>query len=57
MSIIQLIERLTELHAKHGNMEVEVRNPAGDYDTAEDVQIVNVSGNSKVVVRRVYIDT
>lgn len=57
MSIIKLIEQLKELNAKHGNMEVEVRNPAGDYDTAEDVQIVNVSGNSKVVVRRVYIDT
>lgn len=57
MTILQLIDKLQELKGKHGNMRVECRNPAGDFDPVEVVDIVNVSQNSKIVNWRVYLDT
>ena len=57
MTILQLIDKLQELKEKHGNMRIECRNPAGDFDPVEVVDIVNVSQNSKIVNWRVYLDT
>lgn len=48
MTILQLIDKLQQLKDKHGNMRVECRNPAGDFDPVEVVDIVNVSQNSKI---------
>ncbi len=57
MTILQLIDKLQELKEKHGNMRIECRNPAGDFDPVEVVDIVNVSQNSKITNWRVYLDT
>jgi hypothetical protein len=56
MIITELIKRLEQLRAQVGDVEVEVRNPAGDLDTAEDVQIVNVSRKAKETKWRVYVE-
>lgn len=56
MVITELIKRLEQLRAQVGNVEVEVRNPAGDHDTAEDVQIVNVSRKAGETKWRVYVE-
>ena len=56
MTILRLIEKLQQLKDLHGNMLVECRNPAGDFDEVCDVQIVNTSKKSEIVNYRVYID-
>lgn len=57
MTILRLIEKLQQLKDLHGNMLVESRNPAGEFDEVCDVQIVNTSEKHKVVNYRVYLDT
>lgn len=56
MVITELIERLEQLRAQVGNVEVEVRNPAGDHDIAEDVQPVNISPYPRETKWRVYVE-
>ena len=57
MTILRLISKLQQLKDLHGNMLVESRNPAGEFDEVCDVQIVNTSKKHKVVNYRVYLDT
>lgn len=57
MSIISLIKKLEELRAQVGNVTVEVRNPAGDHDTLEDVQLVNTSDKPRQTRWVVSLDT
>lgn len=57
MTILQLIDKLQELKDQYGNMLVESRNSAGDFDEVCDVQIVNTSKKHKIVNYRVYLDT
>mgnify|MGYP003491832814 CR=1 FL=1 len=57
MTILRLISQLQQLKDLHGNMLVESRNPAGEFDEVCDVQIVNTSEKHKVVNYRVYLDT
>ncbi len=57
MTILRLISKLQQLKDLHGNMLVESRNPAGEFDEVCDVQIVNTSEKHKVVNYRVYLDT
>lgn len=56
MTILRLIEKLQQFKDLHGNMLVECRNSAGDFDEVCDVQIVNTSEKSKIVNFRVYLD-
>jgi hypothetical protein len=56
MIISELIKRLEELRDQVGNVEVEVRNPAGDHDTSEDLQIVNLSQDADKPKWRVFIE-
>ena len=57
MKIKELIKRLKELQETSGDVIVEVRNPAGDFSDANDVQIVNVSRKTSEIIWRVYLDT
>ncbi len=57
MTIIRLIDKLQQLKDLYGNMLVESRNAAGDFDEVCDVQIVNTSEKHKIVNYRVYLDT
>lgn len=57
MTILRLIDKLQKLKDQYGNIAVESRNPAGDFDPVEVVDIVNVSQNSKITNWRVYLDT
>lgn len=57
MTIIRLIDKLQQLKDLYGNMLVESRNAAGDFDEVCEVQIVNTSEKHKVVNYRVYLDT
>lgn len=57
MTILRLIDKLQQLKDLYGNMLVESRNPAGDFDEVCDVQIVNTSAKHKVINYRVYLDT
>jgi len=56
MIITELIKQLEKLRAQVGNVEVEARNAAGDFDEANDVQIVNVSRQPSETKWRVYIE-
>ena len=56
MIITELIERLQQLQDQIGNVEVEVRNPAGDYDITTVVQRVNISPYPRETKWRVYVD-
>ncbi len=56
MTILQLIDKLQELKEKHGNIRVECRNPAGDFDLVEVVDIVNTATQHKVTNWRVFLD-
>jgi hypothetical protein len=57
MNIIELIKKLEQLRDQVGNVEVEARNAAGDYDSIEEVQIVNVSRKSGQTEWHVFVDT
>lgn len=57
MTILRLIDKLQQLKDQYGNMIVESRNPAGDFDEVFDVQIVNTSNKKEIVNYRVYLDT
>jgi len=57
MTILRLIEKLQALKDLHGNMIVECRNPAGDFDEVCEVTIVNTSHARKVVSYRILLDT
>jgi hypothetical protein len=56
MKISELIEKLEQLRDQVGDVEVEARNTAGDYDTAEDAEIVNVACKANDPKWRVYIE-
>ena len=56
MTINQLIKRLEELREAVGDVTVEVRNPAGDFDEAVEAQLVNVSRKSGEDKWRVYVE-
>ena len=56
MSIDELIDRLKAERDRVGNADIEVRNPAGEYDIAETVEIVNVAREPGMVTWRVFID-
>lgn len=56
MTILRLIEKLQNLHELHGNVLVESRNPAGDFDEVCEVNIVNVSSKQGVSRFRVFIE-
>lgn len=56
MTILRLIEKLQQLKDLHGNMLVESRNPAGEFDEVCDVQIVNTSKKKEIVNWRVYLE-
>lgn len=57
MVITELIKQLEQRLAQVGNVEVEVRNPAGDHDFAGEVQVVNVSHKKGETKWRVYVET
>lgn len=57
MTILRLIDKLQQLKDLHGNVLVECRNAAGDFDEVCDVQIVNTSEKHKIVNYRVHLDT
>lgn len=57
MTILSLIDKLQQLKDTYGNVLIECRNSAGDFDEVCDVQIVNTSEKHKVVNYRVYLDT
>lgn len=46
MTINKLIEKLQAYEKTYGNIIVESRNPAGDFDDICEVQVVNVSRNA-----------
>lgn len=56
MTINQLIKRLEELREVAGDIVVEVRNPAGDFDDAFEAQLVNVSRKSGEDKWRVFVE-
>jgi len=47
MKISQLIQLLEEAKAKHGDVSVEVRNPAGDHDEASEINEFRYPKESK----------
>ncbi len=57
MTIISLIDKLQQLKDLHGNILVESRNPAGDFDEVCEVNVEQVPWLSNVVNYRVYLDT
>lgn len=56
MTINQLMKRLEELRETKGDVTVEVRNPAGDFDEAVEAQLINVSRKSGETKWRVYVE-
>lgn len=56
MTILRLIDKLQQFKDLYGNVLVESRNPAGDFDEVCEVQIVNTSEKHKIVNYRVYLD-
>lgn len=57
MTILRLIDKLQQLKDLYGNVLVESRNPAGDFDEVCEVNIVNTSSKHKIVNYRVFLDT
>jgi len=57
MTILRLIDKLQQLKDQYGNILVECRNPAGDFDPVEVVDIVNTATQHKITNWRVYLDT
>lgn len=57
MTINQLIKRLEELRETAGDVLVEARNPAGDFDVANEAQLVNVSRKHGETKWRVYVES
>lgn len=57
MTILRLIEKLQQFKDLYGNVLVECRNSAGDFDEVCDVQIVNTSQKREILNYRVYLDT
>lgn len=56
MKITQLIKSLEELQKSVGDVVVEVRNPAGDFDEASEATPVNVSQKYGEPKWRVYVE-
>lgn len=56
MTILRLIEKLQQFKDLYGNVLVECRNPAGDFDEVCEVQVVNTSEKHKIVNHRVFLD-
>jgi hypothetical protein len=56
MIITELIKRLEQLRAQVGDVEVEVRNLAGEHDEAQDAEIVNVSRNTGETKWHVFLE-
>lgn len=56
MLITELVFKLKELINLIGDVHVEVRNEAGDFDTAEIAGIVNVSRKKDDPEWRIHID-
>ena len=55
MAILRLIDKLQNLKDLYGNVIVEWRNPAGDFDETREVQVVNTS--SKTIINyRIFLD-
>lgn len=57
MTINELIARLEELREITGDCQVEVPNPAGDFDIASEAHQVNISREKGKMKYRVYIET
>lgn len=57
MTILRLIDKLQKLKDLYGNVLVECRNPAGDFDEVCEIQVVNMSEKHKIVNYRVFLDT
>lgn len=57
MKITELIKELEELKNYVGDVEVEVRNPAGDFDLVEEASYVNVSRKHGETQWHVYIES
>jgi hypothetical protein len=50
MTLAELIQRLEHLaFAGHGDLQVEVRNPAGDFADVDDRDGIRVSGSVVVI--------
>jgi hypothetical protein len=56
MCITELVKRLGEIKSRIGDMVVEVRNPAGDFNEASAVELVSLPQESVVTRWRVFID-
>jgi len=55
MTITKLIQKLQAFQDLYGNVLVECRNPAGDFDEICEVQVVNVS-KPKGPTYRIFVD-
>ena len=56
MLITELISKLEDLRELVGNVPVEVRNEAGEFNDAETAEIVNVSRDKNKPKWATYID-
>ncbi len=56
MRLSELIHELDRLLECNGDIDVEVRNEAGEYDIAEVVEKVNIARERGMVTWRVFID-
>jgi len=56
MLISELIMQLERMQARNGDVDVEVRNQAGEFDITESIEIVNVARERGMVTWRVFID-
>jgi len=56
MKLSKVIARLQVELAVIGDVEVEVRNDAGDFDVVTAVDVVDV-GRGGIIQNRVYLDT
>ncbi len=50
MTIEELIGRLYAMRSVYGNVEVEVRNQAGDFDDVSSLAVVHVGGLNKLQI-------
>ena len=56
MQITHLIQKLFELHHKVGDVDVEARNTAGEFDVVVALELVNVTRQTGETKWRVFID-
>lgn len=56
MKLSELIHKLDRALEVNGDVDVEVRNEAGEFDIADTVEKVNVARERGMVTWRIFID-